>query len=358
MSDLIKCPSCGEEFELDKAMAKKMEAGVEKELQKRLKAAKESIQAEANSQVEELQAKLDAANKNEISLRKQKTELEQKAKDIDLEVQRKLDQEKGSLEARIAARIAEDHRAKDSEKDKKLADTLAQVEELKRRMEQGSQQAQGETFEAELEEMLRVQFPFDVIDPVSPGIKGGDILHIFKNKAGTECGRMLWEIKRTKSWSDAWISKIKADARNAKADVCLIATEVLPKGLEEFGEVESVWVSSPGNCIPLAHAIRQGLMRAAKEKYLQAGKKDKAVLIYEYLTGLEFKGRIEAVVESYRTMKSDLDSEKRAMEKVWAKREKQISLVTSNLAGMHGEIEAIAAGELPGIAALQMGEPK
>jgi len=358
MSDLIKCPSCGEEFELDKAMAKKMEAGVEKELAKRLAVEKNKILKEANESVISLQEKLDKANANELSLRKQKTELEQKAKDIDLEVQRKLEQEKASIEARVSARIVEDHRAKDSEKDKKLADTLAQVEELKRRMEQGSQQAQGETFEAELEEMLRIQFPFDVIDPVSPGIKGGDILHIFKNKAGTECGRMLWEIKRTKAWSDGWITKIKADARNAKADVCLIATETLPKGLEEFGEVESVWVSSPGNCIPLAHAIRQGLMRAAKEKYLQAGKKDKAVLVYEYMTGLEFKGRIEGIVESYRTMKADLDSERRAMEKVWAKREKQISMVTFNLASMHGEIEAIAAGELPAIAALQIGEAK
>ncbi len=356
MPEIINCPECGFAIELDKAMAKKAAAGLEKEINKRITEAERKFQIKAELEVAEIQNQLNQAKKNELELRKQRTELEQKAKDIDLEVQKKLDLEKEKLETRVGDRLAEAHRAKDAEKDRKLADTLVQVEELKRRIEQGSQQAQGETFEAELEDMLRVQFPYDTIDPVSPGVKGGDILHTFKTKTGTECGSLLWEIKRTKSWSDGWITKIKSDARNAKADVCLIATEVLPKNVEAFGEVEGVWVSSPVNCIPLAHAIRQGLLRAAKEKYLHVGKKDKAESMYEYFTGSEFKGRIEAIIDVYKSLKSDLDSEKRAMEKVWSKREKQISMVTANLAGMYGEMDAIATNELPTILSLKLGE--
>lgn len=362
MSEIINCPECGYAIELDKAMAEKGKANFEKELAKRLLAEKTKLNEAARFEVASLQEKLDKANANELQLRRQKTELEQRTKEMDLEVQRRLDEEKGKLENQIVSRIVEDHRAKDAEKDKKLADTLSQVEDLKRRMEQGSQQAQGETLEAEMEDMLRNEFPLDVIDPVSPGVKGGDILHTVKTRAGIECGKILWEIKRTKTWSDAWTIKVKSDARNCKADVCLIATEALPKGIlnsgRMLGEYDSVWVSSPGSCIPLAHAIRQGLIRAAKEKYVQAGKQDKAALVYDYLTGVEFKGRVEALIACWVEMRSNLNAEKTAMEKVWARREKQLSIMTSSLAGMHGEIEAIAAGELPAIAALQIGEGK
>jgi len=362
MSETIDCPECGFVIELDKAMAKKMEANLDREMAKKMAAFKKSLEEQTEKDLNMLRGQLDTANKNELALRKQKTELEQRAKDMDLEVQRKLDEEKNKLESQIVSRLAEDHRAKDAEKDKKLADTLSQVEDLKRRMEQGSQQAQGETLEAELEELLRAQFPLDKIDPVSPGIKGGDILHTIFSRNGIECGRILWEIKRTKSWSDAWTAKVKSDARSVRADICLIASEVLPKGLEGighlFGEYDGVWVSSPKSCIPLVHALRQGLLKAAKERYMQAGRGDKAGQLYEYFTGVEFKGRIGAIVDSYVAMKSDLDSERRAMEKVWAKREKHILMVTSSLSGMHGEIEAIAAGELPVLPALQLGSDK
>ena len=356
----IDCPQCGCVIEVDKALGDKMAKAYEKQLNQAFEQERRKVREQADRELSSLQKKLDDANANELQLRRQKTELEQRAKDMDLEVQRRLDEEKSSLERRVADRLATDHRAKDAEKDKKLADTLAQVEELKRRMEQGSQQTQGETLEAEIEEILRVQFPLDKIDPVSPGVKGGDILQTIFTRNGIECGRILWEIKRTKAWSDGWIAKIKSDARNARADECLIASETLPKALDgcRCGSIEGVWVSSPSSCIPLAQAIRHGLVLAAKEKYVQAGRGDKAGQLYEYFTGVEFKNRIGAIIDSYMTMKSDLDSERRAMEKVWAKREKQIIMVISSLSGMHGEIEAIAAGELPVIPALQLGNGK
>lgn len=359
MSELIKCPECGNQFELSKAMSKDLEASLEKKWQGKLQEAAARAKDEASQEIKQLEASLNESRKVELSLRKERVDLEARAKNLELEVQRKIDEERAGIMEKAAREANEAHRMKDLEKDKKISDALAQVEELKRKMEQGSQQAQGETLEAELEDMLRVEFPHDTIDPVSPGVKGGDILHTVVTKAGVECGRILWEIKRTKTWSEQWIAKVKSDSRNAKADVCFIATEALPKDFLEkgksFGEYDGVWVSSPKSCLPLIHALRQGLVRAAKEKFVQAGKKDKAILVYEYLTGTEFKGRLEALVECYAVMRSDLDAERRAMEKLWAKREKQIAVVTSSLSGMHGEIEAIAVGELPAIPALQLG---
>ncbi len=358
----IDCPQCGCAIEVDKALGEKMAKSYEKQLNQAFEQERKKVRDEAGRELSSLQEKLDKANANELQLRRQKTELEQRAKDMDLEVQRRLDEEKASLESRVAYRIAEDHRAKDAEKDRKLAEALAQAEEMKRKIEQGSQQTQGETLEAELEEMLRAEFPLDKIDPVSPGVKGGDILHTIFARNGVECGKILWEVKRTKAWSDAWTIKVKSDARSCKADVCLIVTEALPKGILSsgrfLGEYDAVWVSSPASCVPLAHAIRQGLMRAAKERFIQSGKKEKAVLVYEYFTGIEFKGRVEAIVQAYATLQADLDAEKRAMEKMWAKRQKQIDTVVLGVAGMHGEIEAVAAGELPAIPALQLGSDK
>ena len=354
----IDCPQCGCAIEVDKALGDKMAKQYETQLNKVFEQERKKVRDEANKEISSLQDKLDLANHNELALRRQKTELEQRAKDMDLEVQRRLDEEKSLLETRIGDRIADSWNQQVKEKDKKIADTLAQVEDLKRRMEQGSQQAQGETLEAEIEEMLRTQFPFDAINPVSPGVKGGDILQIVKTKTGVECGKILWEIKRTKTWSEGWITKVKSDARNCKADICLIATEAMPKGMAPFAEYEGVWVSSPVASIPLAYALRQGLSRAAKEKFVQSGRKEKAVLVYEYFMGQEFRGRVEAMIECYVEMRSNLNAERMTMEKVWAKREKQLSIMTSNLVGMHGEIEAIAAGELPSIPILQIGDNK
>ena len=353
MSELISCPECGFSFSLDQAMSKKLEAGLEKELAKKLAFEKAKIEKAAEINLASIQEALDKAKANELQLRRQKTELEQKAKDIDLEVQRKLDEEKSVLESRVAERLAEAHRLKDSEKDRKLADALAQAEEMKRKIEQGSQQAQGETLEVELEQLLNSEFPLDSIEPVAKGVKGGDMVQTVKIRSGQECGSIIWEVKRTKAWSDAWIAKVKADARASKCDICLIATETLPKNIKSFGEIEGVWISSPENCIQLAHVLRQTLIQVAREKYLQSGKKDKAVLVYDYLIGQEFKGKVESILESYKNMKSDLEAERRASEKLFAKREKQISQVILAVAGFHGELEALTGPELPKVELLE-----
>lgn len=359
MSETINCPQCNAVIELDKAMARKMEAGLEKELAKRLNVEKAKIIAESNRELDELQAKLDLANANEVALRKQKTELEQRAKDIDLEVQRKLDEEKSTLEARVAARMAEDHRAKDAEKDKKLSDTLAQVEDLKRRMEQGSQQLQGEVFELQLEEEIKKLFPMDSVEPVAKGVKGADIIQIVNSRNGEAAGSIMWELKRTKNYSSTWVPKLKEDLRGCRADVALLVTDTMPEGTVDCFRLEAnIWIVSFRFCMHLCSALRAGILRAYAEKGVQIGKKDKAVVVYEYLCSQEFKGRVQGVIEACASLQVELDSEKRAMEKIWAKRQKTVDVAVQQLAGMHGDIEAIAAGEMPAIGMLQLGEAK
>lgn len=358
MSEVINCPECGFAIELDKALAKKLEANLDKEykikLGNALHKAIEETKKDAEKELGSLRVQLDLANSNELALRKQKTELEQKAKDIDLEVQRRLDREKEILEARVGDRVAESYRLKDAEKDKKLADALAQAEEMKRKIEMGSQQSQGEVLEVELETIIRAEFPFDAIEPVAKGVKGGDILHIVRSKEGEEAGKILWEMKRTKSFSESWIAKLKNDARSCKASICILATETMPSGIEHFHMYEGVWITPLKDCVPLSRALRFGLTQVAREKIMQSGRKEKAEVMYDYLISQEFKGRIEAIVEGYRGMKEDLESERRAMEKIWAKREKQINLITFNLAGMHGEMEALAGDSLPNVKLLEM----
>lgn len=354
MSEMIKCPECNASIDISKALSKNIEANLEVELKKRVAIEKGKIIKEANESILSLQEKLDTANANELNLRKQKTEIEQKAKDIELDVQRRLEEEKGKLEARIADRMAQDYELNMREKDKKLADTLSQVENLKRKIEQGSQQSQGEILEVEIEDIIRVEFPFDAIEPVTKGVKGGDIVQTVRSKDGEEAGRIIWELKRTKSFSESWIAKLKADARLVKASVCILATETMPNGMEHFGMVEGVWITPLKDCIPLSRALRFGLTQVAREKQMQSGRRDKAEIMYDYLIGIEFKGRIEAIVEGYWGMKEDLESERRAMEKIWAKREKQINQITFNLAGMHGEMEALAGDSLPNVKLLEM----
>jgi hypothetical protein len=367
---MIKCPDCGTQFPLNKALSKDIEAGFKAKYKDQLEAAESDIRAEVKKEIEkqssselkDLKTDLEAKEKalaeskeNEIKLRRERRDLEEREKNLKLEVERTIDNERRTIADKAAQAADDAHRLKDAEKDKKISDTLAQMEELKRRMEQGSQKIQGEVFEVELENTLRAMFPLDTIDPVAPGVKGGDILHTVNTRSGREAGRIMWELKRTRSFSDSWIPKLKADARNCKADICLLVSETMPDNIDTFSEIDGVWVCSIPACVSLAHVLRQTLILVMQEKSLQTGKKSKAELMYEYLTGTEFKGRIEAIIEAFKGMKEDLDSEKRAMDKIWAKREKQIGQVLLNISGMHGDIESLAGNALPSINALKLG---
>jgi len=360
--ETIKCLKCGHEIEISQIIAQDIELKIqhkyekkmeewkkgfenkEAALKKQFESEKRSIEEKAKKEAEksinleiedykerlkEKDEKLEKAAQQEIELRKTKRELEEEKKNMELEMMRKMDEERQQIEEKIKRDTEESHRLKDLEKDKQLADMRKQIEELRRKSEQGSQKMMGQVMEIELENILKDEFRFDEIESVSIGVKGADIIQTVKTQSGQICGKILWESKRTKSWSDAWIQKLKDDQRDAKADVAVIVSEVLPKGFRHFRDIKGVWVAELTSALSLAVALRTMLIQVAKTRELQTGKEEKMELVYNYLIGAEFRNRVQAIAEAFIAINNDLDSEKRAMEKIWAKREKQLSRVTS-----------------------------
>ena len=367
--ETIKCPDCGAVIELSEAISHDIEVRLkqqyENEIGKTKKAIEEKAKKEAqeslnikisdlNEQLEEKTKNLKEAQRQELELRKRQRELVEKEEKLELELSRKIDAERQKIIQKTSKEFEETHRLKDAEKDKQLDDMKKQIDELKRKSEQGSQQMQGEVLELELEESLKEEFPFDVIEPVAKGVKGGDIIQTVKTQSGRICGKILWETKRTKNWSDSWIQKLKDDQRDAKADLAILVSETLPKGFHHFRLISGVWVTDILSAVSLALALRVVLIQVARERETQVGKKEKMELAYNYLTGQEFRNRVEAIVESFTAMKVDLEAERRAMLKIWAKREKQIERVISNAAGMHGDLQEIAGSSLPTIKMLEL----
>jgi hypothetical protein len=217
-----------------------------------------------------------------------------------------------------------------------------QIEELKRKAEQGSQQLQGEVLELDLESQLKAKFPRDTIEPVPKGQFGGDIIQRVFGPHGNLCGTLLWESKRTKNWSDGWLAKLREDQRAAKADLALIVSTALPRGIDGFDLVEGIWIVEPRYFIPVATALRQSIIELAAVRQTREGQQTKMGMVYEYLTGPRFRQRVEAIVEQFAEMHEDLDKERRTMTRLWAKREEQIRGVIDSTAGMYGDLQGIA----------------
>ncbi|MCP4252340.1 MAG: DUF2130 domain-containing protein [Candidatus Scalindua sp.] len=367
--ETIKCPDCGSVIELSEAISHDIEIRLKQQYENEIGKTKKAIEEKAKKEVQELlnvkisdlneqlekkSKNLKEAHKQELELRKRQRELEEKEEKLELELSRKIDAERQKIIQKTSKEFEETHRLKDAEKDKQLDDMKKQIDELKRKSEQGSQQMQGEVLELELEESLKEEFPFDDIEPVAKGIKGGDIIQTVKTQSGRICGKILWETKRTKNWSDSWIQKLKDDQRDAKADLAILVSETLPKGFHHFRLISGVWVTDILSAVSLALALRVVLIQVARERETQVGKKEKMEIAYNYLTGQEFRNRVEAIVESFTAMKVDLEAERRAMLKIWAKREKQIERVISNAAGMHGDLQEIAGASLPTIKMLEL----
>ncbi len=306
------------------------------------------------TQLEEKDRRLKEASDNELKMLQRQRALEEKEKNIELEMQRKLTDERGKIWASAAAKFNEEHRLKDAEKDKKMSDMAQQLEELKRKAEQGSQQSQGEILEIELENLLRATFRNDEILPVPKGIRGADVIQKVYTKLGNFGGTILWESKRTKTWNDSWLQKLKDDQRDVKANQAVIVSVTLPKNIKTVGSMDGIWVCDFSTVIGLATALREGLIEVARTKASLVGKNEKMEHLYTYLSGQEFRQRIEAVVESFVTMKTDLDAEKRSLEKIWCKREQQINRVLKNTAGLYGDLQGIIGGALQPISRLEL----
>ncbi|MFH1644971.1 MAG: DUF2130 domain-containing protein, partial [Candidatus Omnitrophota bacterium] len=327
---------------------------IEDKIKKEASEEQQNKLVDLEAQIKEKTERLERAQQYELELRKQQRQLEEDKKSFELEMNRKLDAEKQKIAEKVASEVEEGHRFKDAEKDKQMMDMRKQIEELKRKAEQGSQQMQGEVLELELERLLRDEFPFDEIEPILKGVRGGDVIQTVKTQSGRVCGKILWETKRTKNWSDGWIQKMKDDQREAKADLAVIVSEALPKGFHHFRNIDTIWVTDIPSSISLALALRTLVIQVERTKSVQTGKEEKKEIVYNYLTGVEFRNRVQAIMESFIAMKTDLDSEKRAVTKVWAKREKQIDRVVSNIAGMHGDLEGLVGPALPAVKILEL----
>jgi hypothetical protein len=240
------------------------------------------------------------------------------------------------------------------EKEQTILAMKNQIEELKRKSEQGSQQLQGEVQELQIEATLRSAFPHDTVTPVPKGEFGGDAIQQVTTAAGQACGKILWESKRTKNWSDAWLQKLRDDQRLAKADAAIIVSQALPKHIESFGQVDGVWITSPKCSIPVAMAVRHLLIEVSAARKAGEGQQSKMELMYQYLTGPRFRHRVEAIVEKFTDMQLDLDRERKAMQRIWAKRETQIRGVMEATAGMYGDMQGIAGRSLQEIQGLEL----
>jgi hypothetical protein len=328
------------------------------------KKAREAAAAELRAKVQEAEELRAALATNDIKLaeaqqaqadvlRKERA-LEEQKREVELTIERRVSASIDDIRSQARQYADEAARLTVVEKDQTIESMARTIEELKRKAEQGSQQAQGEALEANLEEMLRARFPADAIEPVAKGQLGADLVQRVNATIESAAGIILWELKRTKTWSDGWLPKLREDQRRCGADVALIISEAMPKHIEHFDLVENVWVAHPRCALPVAVALRQSLIELSNSRLVQQDQKTKMEQVYQYLTGTRFRQRVEAVIEKFNDMRADLDRERRFIGKQWSKREAQILAVIDSTVGMVGDLQGIAGKGIPEIDSLEM----
>ena len=298
--------------------------------------------------------KLAQAQKVQAELIKKQRELDDAKRKLVLTVEKRVQAALEGLHDQARKEDEEGLKLKVMEKEQTITSMQKQIEDLKRRADQGSQQLQGEVQELELEALLRAKFPRDTIEPVPKGEHGGDALQRVVGPLGQICGTILWESKRTKNWTESWLAKLRDDQRAAKAEISVLVSQALPKEVEAFDLVNAVWVTHPRVAIPVAIMLRQSLIEVATARQATEGQQTKMELVYQYLTGPRFRQRVQAIVEAFSNMKEDLDKEKKAITKQWAKRDEQIERVMQATVGMYGDMQGIAGKTLQEIEGLEM----
>ncbi|MBI4651682.1 DUF2130 domain-containing protein [Candidatus Desantisbacteria bacterium] len=273
------------------------ESKIEKELEKKF----------LEEQLTEKENKLREATEKELQIRKEKNNLEEEKKNFEIEKQRQLNEERKKIFEEASKKATEEQRYVIAQLQKQLTDATQAKDDLARKLEQGSQQTQGEVLELKLEEILKTEFLYDEIVPVPKGVIGADIIQKVIDRSGRECGQIVWESKKTKAWSESWIQKLKDDQRAIKADLAVIVSAVLPEGVKGFVFRDGVWICDIKLSTALASALRVILESITRERTMSVGKNEKMEILYTYLTGVEFKQRVEAIVEGFTTMKAGLD---------------------------------------------------
>lgn len=410
-NNTISCPKCATEIDIDRALYSKVELELEQRFNQKTKEADqkladslselESKKQQLASKEKEVEDKIAQGVKSELaakekSLKEQiKKELDQENADIVSELQKELnqnsdqlkelrkkeaefarfkreaDQLKEKLEAESETKIndavksereklAKEFESKAEmnlkEKDLLIEQLKSDVKEMQRRAEQGSMQAQGEAMELAIEEFLETNFPLDTIEEIKKGVRGADCIQIVNSYSRPNCGKIYYESKNTKTWSNDWITKFKADMQEKVVDVGVLVTKAYPSGTTSMTQIDGVWVCSFEEFKVLSAALRDSLIKVSMAISTQQGKADKMTLLYDFLTGNEFRMQVEAIVEGFTSLKSDLDKEKRAMARLWKQREKQIDKVIANTTLMYGSVKGIAGESIQSVSALELGD--
>jgi hypothetical protein len=338
-----------EKVKLESELQQQLRRSISQDFENQLRILKESDR--------EKEEKLKTAQQRELEFLRKEKELQTKETELDLLVQKKLLQERTLLleqlrkdaEQRLSLK-EEEYKFKMKDLEVQLDEQKKLIEEMRRRSEQGSMQRQGEVQEILLEEILKDHFPFDVISEVGKGVEGADCIQTVRNHIGSDCGKIIFESKRTKTFNNAWLEKLKSDMRSKGADVAILVTQAYPKDLNCFGERDGIWICSFDEVIALTAAMRHTIIRIAETKKAEENKGEKMQMLYSYLTGNEFRQQIETIVEGFLSMKNSILKERIQMEKLWKEREKQLEKVLLSTSGMYGSIKGIAGtsiGEIP-----------
>lgn len=404
-TNIIKCPNCGHEFPIDEVLNHQAEEKYKKEFEeklrshnlefqkrenilaqqqkdfeqkkanenelffKRMEAEREKIikdetqkaqkaqELQTNNllqQIEKLSKQKEEAEKNELKLRNQQKELEEEKRNLDLIIARKSDEKAKEVSERISKLKDEENELKSKEKDLQIESMKKVIDELKRKSEQGSMQIQGEVLELEVESYLKDKFRFDDILEVPKGMRGADCIQVINTPQKQSCGKIIYECKSAKQFNGDWIEKLKEDMRASKSDIAVLISTIYPKDLERMGQKDGVWICSLEEFKGLSIALREGLIAINNVISQQQNKGDKITLLYDYLTSNEFRGHIEAIVESFSEMKIDLEKEKKYFLKIWKEREIQIDKVINNTVQMYGSIKGIGGKEIMTIQQLEL----
>jgi hypothetical protein len=392
-SNEVKCPKCGHEFEVAGALREriteeferahaeekdKINAAHEEEI-KRMRAEqvesektlrqqiKEDISKEAleshrvedesrKQRIEELEQANKALQDTELDLRKRTRVLEDKQRELELEVQRKVDAALDDVRTDERKRQEGQFTLKAKEKDQLIASLKTKLQDAQQKIEQGSQQSQGEVLEEQIEGALQSLFPLDDISPVPKGIRGADTIQTINAKIGRIAGRVVWEAKNTKNWNDDWCTKLADDKREVGADIAVIVSRVIPNGIEGFGEYKGVWISNFTSYRGLAVVLRWSICALSNARIAMEGRTEKADLLYRYITGVDFRNKVGTIIETFKSMQEDLESEKRKIKNVWSKREKQLEKVIGTTAALYGDMQGYAENELPELEILSLPE--
>ena len=408
MANNIKCPNCGHLFDVENVLAADLEQKYQQQYQQKLNASLSKVEEEKNKLAADLELfenkkrnqneifaqkiqlekirleaeiqeqvqksvaadfenklrllqtanldneeKLKEARKKELEFLQKEQQLSNKEAELEITIQKKLQEERTSLTEQIRLQENQRNAGKEIEFQMKVKSLEVQLDEqkkladeMKRRAEQSSMQRQGEVQELLLESILKEAFPFDQIEEVGKGVEGADCIQVVRNNSGTTCGKIIYESKRTKTWSNNWIDKLKTDMRSRGADVAILVTQTYPKDMERFGEKDGIWICNFNDVHSVAHLLRNGILKVYDIQRSEENKGDKMQLLYNYLTGIEFKGQVEAIVEGFMAMKHGIMKERIQMEKIWKEREKQLEKVLISTSGMYGSVKGIAGASI------------